>query len=403
MLKMKKRILFVDDDPLLLQIYTRRLAPEGETWEVATADSGAGALELMGHSCFDVVVSDMRMPGMDGLELAQQVRSRYPCTARIILSGIADQEEVARCLGTTHQFMAKPVDFKALKATLSRIGALEAHLRDQKLRTLVSQLAGVPSFPFLYLEIMKALSAEDSSIETIAGIVAKDPSMTAKVLQTVNSAVFGLGQKVSNPFEAVQFIGTSVLRSVVLSSQVFSFFEGKAAVHLPVERLWTHSIRTAQLASRLLKLEKAEPTDADDAYVAGMLHDLGKLMLAHNLPGQYQQAVRLASARKLSLHQAELEVFGATHAGAAAYLLGLWGLPAPIVEAVAFHHVPGNSDLRTFGPLAAVHVANVLEHEQTATLPGECASELSMDYLRAVGVQDRLRAWREELSSPQCA
>jgi HD-like signal output (HDOD) protein/ActR/RegA family two-component response regulator len=393
---MKKRILFVEDDPLLLDMYVMMLSGDGELWDMATASSGQQALDLMKQSPFDVVVSDMSMPGMNGIELLLEVRKRYPCSSRIILSGLQDQEEVARCLGATHQFLPKPFNVKALKAALARVGGLDAYLNDRKIQALVGQLGTFPSFPSLYIEIMQELDSESCSTSSLATIVAKDPGMTAKMLQIVNSAAVGLGHNVSSPFEAIQFLGISTIRSLVLSTHIFSCFDRARLKGFSMDQLWAHSFRTGTLARRILQLEQKDSSEAEEAYTAGMLHDAGKLMLANSLPEQFQQALALAAEQNIRFDDAELEVFGASHAGAAAYLLGLWGLPAPIVEAVAFHHTPGLSDLRDCGPLAAVHVANVLEQELSKSTPRGGKSEMDEHYLASIGVQDRVDKWRAE-------
>ena len=185
------------------------------------------------------------------------------------------------------------------------------------------------------------------------------------------------------------------MRALVLSAHIFSCFEHSNLKGLSIDRLWDHAIGTGMIARMILRLEKAEATDAEDAYTAGMLHDLGKLMLANSLPKQFQRAITVAAERKMPLHEVELEIFGATHAGVAAYLLGLWGLPASIVEAVAFHHTPALSDMRSLGPLAAVHVANALEHELKSNT-GRRPGALDFDYLSTVGVLNRLAVWRAE-------
>jgi HD-like signal output (HDOD) protein/ActR/RegA family two-component response regulator len=388
-----KRILFVEDNAVLLQMYALMLDRDGDHWEVATAADAPSALEVMEQSTFDVVVSDMRMPGMSGVELLGEVRKRHPRTSRIIVSGIGDHEEVACSLGATHQFLAKPFTLKTLKATLARIRGLDAYLKDEKLKALVGQLDSLPSFPSLYLEVMKQLDSQNSSIGDIAKIVAKDPGMTAKMLQVANSAAMGLAHKIHDPFEAVQQLGMNTVRSLALSAHVFSCYERTSLKGFSINELWGHSIKTGMIARMIMRLEQAEAADSEDACTAGMLHDIGKLMLASSRPKEFQRALTLAVERNVPMHEAELEIFGATHAGVAAYLLGLWGLPAPIVEAVAFHHTPGRADLRDFTPLTAVHAANVLGRElATAEISGSSAG-LDLSYLAAVGMQNRLETW----------
>lgn len=365
-------------------------------WDVATAEGGHQALDLMKQSPCDVVVSDMRMPRMSGLELMTQVRDIYPHASRIVVSGLNDQEEVARSLDSTHQFLAKPFDVKALKATLNRICGLDAYLKDEKIKTLIGKFNSLPSFPSLYVEVMKEMNSEEPSVESIAGVIARDPGMTAKMLQIVNSAAIGLSRKVGSPFEAVQFLGLGTVRSLVLSAHIFSCFEQTNLKGFSVTQLWDHGMKCGRLACMIMQYEQSEPGDVEDAYIGGMLHDIGKLMLADGMPEQFQKALALAVDHGIPLHEAELEVFGATHAGVAAYLLGLWGLPASIVETVAFHHTPAASDLRVLGPLAAVHVANVLEHEVSKTLPLGKPAELDINYLATVRCENRLAVWRKE-------
>ena len=389
----KRRVLFVDDDPMLARVYAMVLHDQSHGWEGRSATSGSQALDLMARMPFDVVVADLQMPQMSGIELLVKIRNQYPRTSRFILSGIRDQAEIARCLGDTHQFISKPVDLKTLCDALARICSLDHFLMDEKLRALVGRFDALPSFPALYVEVMNELAAAEPSIVRIAEIVAQDPAMTAKMLHIVNSAAFGLGRNISSPLEAVQYVGTSTVRSLVLSVHVFSSFDRKVA-GFSIDVFEAHALRCARLARALMEGQGADTAGVEDAYTAGMLHDIGKLMLAAGLPDYYQQAVAYAVAHQLPLCAAETEVFGATHAGVGAYLLGLWGLPAPIVEAVAFHHTPSRSDLRSFGPLAALHVANVLEGEQSQAHQPMPAAGFDGDYLSALKLQDQLTAWR---------
>ncbi len=391
---MKRNILFVDDNPVLLEFYSTVLKSVRDSWEISTATSGEEALQLMANTTFDVVVSDLDMPGMDGVQLIREVRQRSPRTSRIILSGLRDQKRIAESLSETHQFIAKPCEPRVLKATLARIGGLDAYLNDDKLRSVVGRLESLPSFPSLYLEIMQELANEDPSIEKIAGIVVKDPGMTAKMLQIVNSASLGLARKITSPLEAVQYVGMGTVRSLALSAHIFSCFEHTELKGFSMSQLWDHAMKTALLAQKIMTLERADNALVEDACIAAMLHDVGKLMLANNLPEQFQQAINLAAERQIPFTQAEQEVFGATHAGVGACLLGLWGLPSTIVEAVAFHHTPRMAEAKVLGPLTAVHVANALEHELHEAEPRNEHSALDLDYLTSIGIQHRLETWR---------
>jgi HD-like signal output (HDOD) protein len=387
-----KRILFVDDTALMRDMYEAMFAGERPRWEVVTAGSGAAALQLMAQRPFDIVASDMRMDGMTGIELLNAVSKQYPQTSRIIISGLADQASAADALGSTHQFLVKPIEYKTLKAVLDRLTGLDDFLNDAKLKALVGRLRSLPSFPMLYLEIMKVIETANASLAEINDLIIKDPGLTAKILQVVNSAAMGAHQRISDPLQAVQQLGLNTVRSLALSAHVFSSFTAAQRINFPMDALWEHLMKCGDTARAIMLAEGADSVQAESAYTAGMLHDIGKLMLADSLPKEFQNALTLATTRGAPFYEIEMEVFGATHAGLAAYLLGLWGLPAPIVEAVAFHHAPERSSHREFGPLTAVHAANALEHE----VDGD-HSRLNKDYLASLGVLDRLDAWRGEV------
>jgi HD-like signal output (HDOD) protein len=391
-----KRILFVDDAELLLELYGVMLSKEQGRWEIKTAKGGEEALKLMKAAPFDVVASDMRMPGMDGVQLLNQVGQLYPQTARIMISGLDEKAFVADSLRSTHQFIAKPVNASALKATLVRISGLDSYLKDEKLKELAGRLETLPSFPALYLEIMQAIESPDSSLKSIADIIVKDPGLMAKMLQVVNSTAFGLQEKIHDPVEAVRQLGMDTIRSLALSSHVFSNFTPAQMKNFSVDALWTHLMKCGDIARLIMQSERAPQADIEDAYTAGILHDIGKLMLADSLPDEFQRALALAAERKVPLHAVEMEIFGATHAGLAAYLLGLWGLPAPIVEAVAFHHTPEKTANSSLSPLTAVHVANAFEHELAKEDSG-----LNQDYIAAVGAANRLGAWHSVMEEKE--
>ena len=385
-----KRILFVEDSDLLREMYAVMLGRERDSWEVKTAADGRSALELMQQRPFDVVASDMRMPGMDGIELLNEVSRLYPQTSRLIISGVSDQAEAADTLGSTHQFILKPVEVKTLRAALVRISGLDAYLKDEKLKALAARLRVLPSFPSLYLEIMRAIETPDAPLQNLDGLILKDPGLTAKILQIANSAAFGMPGKIQDPFRAIQRLGLNTIRSLALSSHVFGSFAPSQMKNFSADALWAHLMKSGEIARAIMQAEHADPDDIEAAFTAGMLHDMGKLMLADSLPREFQNALTHASTRQVPFHEVETEVFGATHAGIAAYLLGLWGLPASIVEAVAFHHTPQKSTHLEFSPLTAVHVANALAHEAAGK-----PSSLNRDYLARIGVIDRLDLWRK--------
>jgi HD-like signal output (HDOD) protein len=396
---MKTRILFVDDEDLALRGLNRLLYPMRQEWEMEFLDSGEKALKRMEIAPFDVVVSDMRMPGMNGAELLNETMKRYPKTVRLILSGYADRDLILKCVGSTHQYLAKPCDADALKMTVRRAAELERSMKSDTLRKLVTRCVILPSVPALYSEMIEALQDPETNIETIGSIIAKDGAMTAKILKLVNSAFFGLGHKIADPNEAVAYLGTDTIKSLALCANAFSEFEHAQLQGFSVESLWEHCLVTARVAKMVAIHEDADRKLADEAYAAGLLHDLGKLVFAANLTEEYQQILNLAREKKISLEAAEREVFGADHADIGGYLLGLWGLPVPVVEAIALHHRPHTVAQKTFSPLTALHVGNALASAEKLSVSDMPASKLDLRYLQELGIESHVGAWQKEWQS----
>ncbi len=390
----KQRILFVDDEPRVLRGLRRSLDCLHDEWEMAFVVGGPEALELMAQGPFDVVVSDMRMPGMNGVELLNEVRRRYPKTVRLALSGQSSKESVLNSVGPIHQYLPKPCDAETLQCTLSRLWALRDLLAVPKLQSLLAQLERLPSLPTLYGTLMKEFVSPDGSVKEVGRIVAQDVGMTAKVLQLVNSAFFGVPRHVSSPGQAVAALGMDTVKALALAVGVFAPFEDAAVKELGIQPLWDHSMAVGSFAKHISTAERAEQKTIDHAFIAGLLHDVGRLALASTLPDDYIAAMAQAEQQGIGLADAEQDVIGATHAQLGAYLLGLWGFSDPVMQAVACHHDPVQGMGDGFGPVVAVHVANVLAHELCPT--PVIGSQSSIDHLALdrLGLSQRLETWK---------
>jgi HD-like signal output (HDOD) protein/CheY-like chemotaxis protein len=388
-----KRILFVDDEPHVLRGLRRLLASQRGAWDMRFVDSGAAALESMSERPADVVVSDMRMPGMSGVELLDEVQRSFPQAVRIILSGHADTKLTLRAAGHTHQFMAKPCSADLLKSTVARCLALRDLLHNERLLRLTSKMKTLPSLPRLYQEIQEEIRSGHGSMESVGAIIAKDVGMSAKVLQLVNSAFFGLAQEITTPERAAVFLGMNTIRSLVLSVEIFSEFDAKGSNGLDPSRLWQHSFQTAGFSRAIARAEGLKQDQQDHAFLAGMLHDAGRLVLATNLP-EYREALWHSQNEKIRLFEAERQILGTTHAEAGAYLLGIWGLPTPVIEAIAFHHRPSEATHKEFDILTILHAADALEHDEDDQEVEFIRSFLDLDSPADVG-DERLEAWRD--------
>jgi HD-like signal output (HDOD) protein len=394
---MSKQVLFVDDEPNVLDGLKRMLHGMRDEWDMSFCNSGPEALALMGTRPFDVVVSDMRMPGMDGAQLLGEVMQRYPRSVRIILSGQSDRESILRSIGPTHQYLVKPCDGAQLKETVARSCALRDLLGDERLKGLAAQMSSLPVRPAVYSQVVGELQMSNSSLKKIGALISQDAGMTAKVLQLVNSSFFGLGQKVSSQAQAVSMLGLDTISSIFLGVSVFSQFQDGAQEGFLAEKFWAHSAAVGAVARKIAVAEDQPASVVGDAMMAGLMHDVGKLVLGMHLPGPYQDAMARARSGGLEDWKAEREVLGASHAEVGAYLIGLWGIPDSIVEGIAFHHEPHRCLKQSFGVLTAVHVANALVNEGKHGAAGG-SGELDLQHLRETGTEHRLEAWRALVS-----
>jgi putative nucleotidyltransferase with HDIG domain len=367
------------------------LRPMRNEWEMAFVDSGRRALDEMALSPFQVVVSDMRMPGMTGAQLLSEVHALYPRTVRLILSGHADKDLIMKCVGTAHQFLAKPCEPEALRSAIARASNFGSSVKSERMKQLIAQMDCLPSVPSLLNEITEKLQDESCSLDEVGAIISKDIAMAAKLLKLVNSAFFGLRRQISDPSDAATYLGLEIIKALVLAVNAFSTFEGRKSGPISLETLWTHSIEVASSAKRIAQVVNAPKAILDECFIAGMLHDIGKLALAANLPEEYSKIFTLAKDTGIPLHAAEESVLGASHADVGGYLLSLWGLPPAVVDAISYHHEPSRGNMECFSATTAVHVADALERE--ASEPG--VKVVDTDYIAALELSEALQEWRE--------
>ena len=364
-------------------------------WEMSFAGSGAEALALLEKNKIDVIVTDMRMPGMDGSELLQRVSDLHPNIVRIVLSGFSEKEINMRSVGRAHQYLTKPCNPELLKATVNKVCSLRDLLTDESLRELVSQLPTVPSLPILYSELVGELRNELASSHKVADIIRKDIGMTVKILQIVNSAFFGLRQHISDSRTAVEFLGLDTISSLTLGLGVISQFELHTSGVFFAD-LWAHSMAVGVAANKIAMME--DPSLNNEAFTAGLLHDIGKVILAVNLPDKFG-AVQHQVKAGVPVMEAEKATYGATHSEIGAYLLGLWGLPSQVVQGVAFHHTPAAEKSGRFSVVTAVHTANGLHPSLTSNATDFPSDEIDLEYIDSLGLIERIPVWRNRCAS----
>ena len=393
---MKATVLFVDDQPNILQGLRRNLRTLRNEWDMLFATGGEDALEKLGKVPVDVIVTDMRMPGMDGAELLTEVIKRRPDTIRIVLSGQTDMEGAFRLIGTSHQFLSKPCETGQLVDTIKRVLSLRDQLADERLRKQVGKMKELPTPSVVHNELVRRLSAPTPSQKEVAGIIAHDPSLTARFLHVVSSGYFGSSLKNASVRHAVRRLGIERVTSLLLTPGIITAHEKDEIGFISLGALRHHSVTCANVARAIAKNEGLGKNVEAAAFVAGLLHDIGALVLAAHQPDLDENADFDPTSGYGNRLGKEIQELGASHATLGAYLLGLWGLADPIVQAIAYHHTPMDCPDRSLNVLTMVHVAESLTQPLLNNGYGVSYDHmLDMDYLAEVGVTDRLSDWKK--------
>ena len=387
-----KRILFVDDEPKVLAGLRRMLRSLRRQWDMEFVESGPEALRRLADRPFDVVVTDMRMPVMDGSQLLHEVTRRHPATVRVILSGQCNRQAVLKAVGPTHQFLTKPCDSQTLKSAVARACALRDQLPDDRLKQEGASCKATPSESAAHGQPLSELDSPAASIQRVGEIISRDVGMTAKIIQLVNSGFFGTPQRVSDPAHAANLLGLDTIRALALSTDALSPFDLSHSESRCLEALNDHSLAVAKAARGIARAETDDPTLIADACLAGLLHDVGTLILADQSHQVESHPPAAADHRQADVRRPVDQDFSTTRDDVGAYLMELWGVPEPIVKAIAFRSCPGRSSDRAFSPLAAVHVAAAAVETGPEDLGGVTAP-VDMEYLERIGCADRIDTW----------
>ena len=322
----RKRILFVDDEAAILASLGNLLRKDRHRWDLVFAHGGPEAARMLDETRFDVIVTDMRMPELDGAELLALARTKSPRTVRIMLSGHAESEAVIRALPLVHQFLSKPCDIKTLRSVIEHCCQDTGVDPDRSATAATGAVPGLPSHPVRYTELVQALADPLSTAGRIVAIAERDPAMAAKLLQVANTAYFGSGQTIISITAAVASIGIDMIRELA-RSQIFMPARVLAA-GFSIDELCETSVWRAQQARRA-----AKPERGDEAYAIALLRDLGRLVLAVEMPDRYADVLAIAARTGRPLGDVECEQLGVMHPAIRDQLFMLWALPDELAHA----------------------------------------------------------------------
>jgi HD-like signal output (HDOD) protein len=391
-----RRVIFVDQDREEFDLIVRGISKAKSQFEMEFAGSGGAAFELLASKPFDAIISSTDAGGTDGGALLQSVCERYPSMVRILLASQEELEHALRAVPVAHQFLLKPCDPTMARIAVERATNLSRILSNKMLAALVGTVKDLPAMPKTYFALRNKLQDPEVQMSELVSIVESDVAISAKIFQLVNSAFFGLPLEVSSISAAIRFLGVQMLQNLVLVAEVFSMINDTAALPgFSFEELQAHSQLAAKIAIRL----PAPPHIRDIAVMATLVHDVGKLVLATRTPRHFLRALREATEERVPLFAAEQRLMGVTHAEVGAYLLGIWGLPSPVVEAVAHHHNPESAlPNDTLDAIGIVHIANILAHEAAQRFgqkPAFPTQAIDHGYLERLGLTAQYSEWQE--------
>jgi putative nucleotidyltransferase with HDIG domain len=388
----KGRILFVDDEQKVIDDTRRQTGLLGSDWELVFADSAIKGLEAFAREPFNVVVADLRMPGMNGAEFLQEIMARYPATMRILVAADADRQLAVQSVGRTHQFLAKPCDLAVLKSTVEFSCSHARRVGNDHVRELIARIGQLPTVPELYQQITQLLESDRGSVDQLGEIIGRDIAMTAMILKLANSAFFSLRHSVASATEAVSFLGIDLLKGLVLAHGLFGQVGAFRIPGFTIQHLWQHSLAVGAGARRIAEAEDLGTQRANEFFTAGLLHDIGILILASRFPEDYARTLEINRHSGGELEASEFHVFGATHAEVGAFLLALWGIPEPVVQAAAYHHGIGHQAFPGLSAALAVHVADTF-YGYNPDHPVFSRARIDEGYLASLGLTDRMVGW----------
>ena len=389
-----RRILFVGNLQDICDIDSGVEKYLGTDWEAGSAATGEEAIGLLEGNSFDIITAGSSLSDMDCGRFFQKVRELQPNSIRFMVSTKEDSSDMVRSIGEVHRFIGYPVDREVLWNQIRSSLHLQQTLLSDELRARIAAVRSLPSLPEVHGKIMSELKSDNAPIAKVAALISQDVGITARLLQIVNSAYFGLNNRVEGVQQAILLLGLETVQSLVVSAGVFNEFQSLSVPGFSVDSMYTNSISVGAKAKLIAHAFGLGRRPTEDAFMGGMLHDVGKLLMLSSFQEELVEALRISKEQSLPLYQAEEKVLGVTDAAMGAYLLSLWGFPDSIVETVAWHYAPGECSGPNLNALTAVHVAFAIECDESNNVKDEKLSAIDSDYLTTLGIAEQIPSLR---------
>ncbi|NDV22569.1 response regulator [Desulfovibrio sp. JC022] len=387
-----KNILFIDEDKAQLEMLDKQLSAMKKRWQVNYASNKDEVMTLLRTKPFDIIAMELQVDGFEGDELLEEIRTRQPGSIRFIISESVNSENCLKFVKYAHQFITKPYQKSELIGKIKKSLRLKHIFLNERAAKGIASIEELPTMPELFMELERELSKDDVLISSIGKMIGEDMSMTAGLLKLVNSPFFGLYSKVTNPEQAVTLLGLDNLKGLVLGIHLFNS-AGSNKIDFSIEKLGEHCQYTALMARAIIKAEGGSNELAEHTFLAGFLHDIGKLVLSTSYAEEYGTILSIVRDANIPVQEAEKDILGFTHAEVGAYLLAIWGFDEDIIEAIYCHHEPQRLGSVDLSPAVAVHVANSFDHELRVTNVDYAPHLLSAEWLEQNEFSIKLPEW----------
>ena len=386
----KPALIFVDDQSNILKSLHRSLHRLEQVWDIHYASGGSEALRIIKNSHIDVIVADTNMPGMRGTQLLREVKSAYPKTIRLVLSGGCRNNDIALLLHTSHQFFSKPFDIGQLENTIKKLLSLRERVSNDLLKELVTNISQLPCYPDTYKDFRKELAETSPDLEKLGEYISKDAGLTAKLLQGMNTTFFGIHKAGIHPREAVQMMGPGTIAYLFNDDGHFNIISPDLTNHAFLTEMYERGLRRARLVEAMAADENIPEDEKKVAFTAGMLCGIGAIIMASEMADSYAQLIPLFKDEKSQCAE-EQKKLGTNHCDVGAFFLGLWGFPDTVVNTATYYASPEKNSDQSLNLATLVHVADALVRTDDVKAQESC---MNTAYLKKLGLGEKINKWR---------
>lgn len=391
-----KRMLVVNSGGRDFLLFDHFAAEFSEEWAIEHVINCNEVDSLLSKNEFDVVVAVVNDDVELIINLFSELKKTNPKILRFVLTNQVSERKVINALDAISAYFNQEIKALELYSSLERNLMIEDIVNAEKFLSSHGISDSLPSMPSLYADLIELLNTEEASIKEISALMKRDPAMTTKLIQLVNSSFFGLRRAIVSAEDAAVMIGIEPIKALVLSEQSFKLFKNRKIPSTYVQRLWNHSTMVAAFSRCIARYEGADKYDADTAFTAGMIHDIGKLIMLEYLPDDCLEYAGALTEDTYESLDVERMVFGTTHPNVAGLLLSKWGFTNNLLEPVIFHHKPLWLH-KEFSPLQAVFAADCFYHEFFGH--GDESSRLGTVYNDCHSIQNKAHKWKDACHS----